>query len=332
MLGGTQQCSFDLDLGSQRWFDGLSRRVLLRSCSIQKAISFVSQKAEKGDAHALEMLQSVFRPIAMELPGYHERFVRKTDSRLVVSVIRLAKPWDVTKFLCHLCLSLGRYSTEVGLFSDGSLKCAFVKAGLLPDAVDLTRDQALSVLRRYILEDLRFHPISARKFGKYMKAAMDAINNMLFNNFAGDFQPLVTDIMLKEQATEILYSNEAIRKDNIVCALLEDPAVRGLLPENLSACSLTNPVHWTPQMLRIDDMTVEMVAEQNAALQCCMSAIDDFMDASSVGVKYPLLVGRAGSGKSHVLKLATVCRWSFCPSLVSVHESSVETTCIWFFH
>jgi Helitron helicase-like domain at N-terminus/PIF1-like helicase len=302
---GVQRCSFVSDVSCQPWFDGLSRRILLRSCSVEKAVSFVSRKAEQGDAQAVEMLESVFIRIATECDGYRERFVQKTDACQIVSVISLVKPWDVTKFLCHLCLSLGRYRTEVELFFNGTLKSAFVKAGLLPDVAHVTRADILSILRMYILQDLRFHPISARKFAKYIKAAMCALNDLLFDNVIGEYTPLVNDVMLKEQAAEVVSNKEEIRKCNIVSALHDDPAIRDLLPNGLSTCSSSSPLNWSPRIVATGNITSEIIGEQNAALQCCLRAIDNMMNASCRGVKYPCMVGRPGSGKSHVLKLAT---------------------------
>ena len=66
VIVGRQPCSFNNDLGSQLWFDGLSRRVLLRSCSIPKAISFASQRANSGDTRAASMLRRVLIPIFVD--------------------------------------------------------------------------------------------------------------------------------------------------------------------------------------------------------------------------------------------------------------------------
>ena len=121
----------------------------------------------------------VFFPICANEKGCHELFVEYTDAQQVVSVVSLVKPWDRTKFMRHLCLSLGTYVTEVDLFTNGSIHQAFMKCGLFPDGRDVTRADLLSVMRRYIIEDLRFHPISARQFGKYVTAAMSTLVDMM---------------------------------------------------------------------------------------------------------------------------------------------------------
>ena len=91
------------------------------------------------------MLDSVFHPIVGGHVGAAELFVKNVVAQQVVSVISLVKPWDRTKFLSHLCLSLGQYTTEVDLFLNSSLRVGFIKAGLFPDGCNLTRTHVLHV-------------------------------------------------------------------------------------------------------------------------------------------------------------------------------------------
>jgi hypothetical protein len=302
---GTQRSLFTDDLSDQKWFDGLSRLVLLRSCSVSKAVDFLVAKSVQGDVRADQLLNCVFLPITNGEDGFLERFVKQTDSQQVVSVISLVKPWDRTKFLSHLCLSLGRYTTEVGLFLNCNLRVAFVKAGLFPDGCQVTRPHILSVLRMYILQDLRFHPISARQFGKYVTAALSTLVDLLDDNLLRDYTPCVSNIMLKEQACDLLLSKEKLRRANLVTALFDDSAICDMLPTDLIAATMDHPLQWNPHIVPIHGISLETVHEQNTALQCCITAINAFLTPSSCGVKFPLLVGRPGSGKSHVLKLAT---------------------------
>jgi hypothetical protein len=107
VVGSKQKCEFKRAVQHQLWFDGLSRWIPLRSCSISKAVAFAMAKTNMGDKRAMEMFFSVFLPISVQQPGYWERFVRVTEADQVVSVISLVKPWERSKFACHLCMSLG---------------------------------------------------------------------------------------------------------------------------------------------------------------------------------------------------------------------------------
>ena len=163
----------------------------LRSCSIDKALAFVKRKAHEGNDIALEMLRCVFGPIAGdgEVLGFRGRFVKEVGTREVVSVVSFAKPWDRTKFLAHLCMSLGKYETETDLFCYGSIKNAFVRSGLLQSVEGVTRAYVLFILKRHVVKDLLFNSIVARQFGRYLKAALMTLVDLLVNDVLGDYSP-----------------------------------------------------------------------------------------------------------------------------------------------
>ena len=241
------------------------------------------------------------------MPGFRDRFVQVTDAHQMVSVISLVKPWDRTKFITHLLLSLGKYDTETDVFCRGSLKDAFVYVGLLQSSSNISESAILTILKSYIIKDLRFHPISSRQFAKYVKAAFHTLTDVLVGGVLSDYTPCLTDVMLKDQASDELKSKEAVRKSNLISALYDDDAVRPSLPElpeMLEAATLNEPLQWTPIIQPVDGVDAAAVAEQTAALQCCVNAVDKFLTPGCCGVKFPCLVGRAGSGKTHVLKMA----------------------------
>ena len=293
------------DLASQRWYDGVSRLVQLRSCSIDKALGFVKRKAHQGNVAALQMLRCIFGPIAAggDL-SLRARFVKEVGTREVVSVVSFAKPWDRTKFLAHLCMSLGKYETETDVFCNGSIKEAFVRSGLLRSVDGVTRDDVLYILKRYVVKDLLFHPISARQFGRYLKAALATLNDLFTNDVLGDYSPCVLDVMLKEQAELALRKKEEDRKKSLVDALREDEAIAEDIPVLLGRQALSDGGRWKPSIYRAEGMSDEAFVEQQAALDLCVRAVDKYLNPSCKGVKFPCLVGRPGSGKSHVLKFA----------------------------
>ena len=87
------------------------------SCSINKCIDFLRHKFESGNEVAEKLLQQIFLPLADGSSNLHDIFLKTVTA--IVSVISFAKPWDRTTFLTHLCLSLGRYQTEIDLFCSG---------------------------------------------------------------------------------------------------------------------------------------------------------------------------------------------------------------------
>lgn len=123
------------------------------------------------------MLLSILVPIAAGDQAMWKLFVDCSTYTQTVAVISLVKPWDVTKFLTHVCLSLGRYQTEIDLFNTGNMRQAFVTAGLLPSSGVVTRSEVLDIVRRYVVEDLAYHPILARQFAAYLSAAISTLYN-----------------------------------------------------------------------------------------------------------------------------------------------------------
>jgi len=49
VTAGTRKSSFTQEMWDHRWFDGLSRLVLLHSCSLIKAVTFLTNKSEVRD-------------------------------------------------------------------------------------------------------------------------------------------------------------------------------------------------------------------------------------------------------------------------------------------
>ena len=298
----TEKAVYKLDLSEQPFYDGKSRRIRLRDCCIDKAVKFVREKADKGDIYALQMLDNVFQPILEGREGFSLRFVLTTDTNDFISVITLVRPWDRAKFLVHLCLSLGTYDTETDLFCVGDLKESFRRAGLITSTDIITQDDILNIVREYVTNDLIFHPISARQFCKYLKSAIETLEDFFWNGTLGDYSPCLSDVALKDQASDEIKLLETTRKDNLVHGLMDDDAIAGMLPPNVGTATFDSPVVWNPQIVPAEGMTAEAVAEQSAALLCCTRAIDKFMDPRCRGMKFPCLVGRAGSVTCFIFK------------------------------
>jgi predicted GIY-YIG superfamily endonuclease len=301
---GKGGCLFSEDVSSQKWFDGLSHRVYLRSCSIDKAVEFVRRKALKGDETARTMYRSVFLPISRRDAKSWQNFVELSASRETVSVTSIVKPWDRTKFLAHLCMLMGTYHTEFGLFSTGSMKASMMNCGILNKSETVSKQQIMSLMKTYVVNDLRFYPISAKRFAKYLRAALCTLEDVLIKGIVSNHSMSFCDIFLKDEAGTQLKTKELQRRSDIINCLLEDDVMRHSVPNSLFDASLENPLSWVPTIVPAPNISQAAIAEQNAALNLCVRTIDSFLNPTCGGFKFPCLIGRAGSGKSHVLRLA----------------------------
>ena len=301
------------DLAAEPWIDGAERVIKIYSCSISKCIKFLRHKCESGSEVAQQLLEEVFMPIASGAADMVEKFVKTTVAREIVSVISCPKPWDRTKFLTHLCLSLGRYETEIDIFCSGDIKEAFFNAGLMPSSASITRIDILRILKQYIITDLAFQPINARQFDRMLKAALHTLQDVFLDGVEGNYTPCLSEIMLKEQATDQLKNYETTRKLNLVRGLFEDLALADCLPQHMEDATIDMPIDWIPTIQATDGISLEAIAEQSQALRHCADAINFFTDPMCRGLKFPCLVGRPGSGKSHVLKIA--CAYALCKGL-----------------
>ena len=302
---GKQNTIITAEVSVQPWFDGASRRIKIKSSCVLQAVAIVAAKAADGNEAAKTMFDSVFKLIQDGNAKSVSMFVHHNTDRDTVAVVSFVKPWDKAKFVTHLCLTLGRYATENDIFCCRDMKTAFYNCGLLQSPTDqVTRADILAILRKYIVRDLVFHPISARQFAKYLKAAEDTLNEVLINGVLADYCPCLSNVMLKDQANDLVKNREENRKKKLLEGLLDDIAIRDSLPHGLDSASLDNPLSWVPAIVQAEGISNDAYTEQTAALLCCVKAIDNFLQPMCRGVKFPCLVGRPGSGKSHVLKIA----------------------------
>jgi hypothetical protein len=113
---------------------------------LQKCIDYLGEKALGDCEVATEFLEKIFLPIHRGFLILHKRFFRETSATQIVAVSSFVKPRDRAKFLAHLCLFEGRFVTEFDLYSRGSMKQAFVTAGLLPSVDSIDVNHVLNIL------------------------------------------------------------------------------------------------------------------------------------------------------------------------------------------
>jgi hypothetical protein len=133
---------------------------------------------------------------------------------------------------------------------------------------------------------------------------LDTLNAVFIDGVFGDYTPCLSEVMLKEQATAQVLLVEQTRRQQLVNALCDNAVICDQLPTDLIDATVSTPLNWTPHIQPVVILSAESLQEQSAALAHCLYAIDKFLDPACRGVRFPVLVGRPGSGKSHVLSLS----------------------------
>lgn len=92
------------------------------------------------------------------------------------------RPTNTSRFLFHLLLSMGEFRNEMELLTSGSLRDAYVHAGLCTGAFGDATEDVKTIVRRYITEQLQHMPGGTRQFDRLAIAADAAVAGLLCNN------------------------------------------------------------------------------------------------------------------------------------------------------
>jgi hypothetical protein len=98
-----------------------------------------------------------------------------------VVVLSQINPINTVPFLVHLVLSMGNYVTKKEAFSHGSIRQCLVATKLIGSNTDETskRTYLNDLLRRYILEQLIYYPISLLKVQHFILRIRDIFAEVL---------------------------------------------------------------------------------------------------------------------------------------------------------
>ena len=91
-------------------------------------------------------------------------------------------PRKPANFLFQFLLSNAKFETELELFDVPTLKDAYVKGGIVPDKQTCDENDVNEILKKYVLEQLRYLPGGTRYFDSNLLAAKSAFKAMVIDN------------------------------------------------------------------------------------------------------------------------------------------------------
>jgi hypothetical protein len=134
------------------WIDGSGKRVRVRKRYLAEVRRFFRSLANRVliNPGTLEMY-GLFETLDHEVlqgrdSAFVNRFVDMSADRDVVVVFTCIEPTSMSKFLVHLLLTLGTFSTELDLFRGPTLLHAFQYARLIADAASPTEEEAMATI------------------------------------------------------------------------------------------------------------------------------------------------------------------------------------------
>ena len=232
-----------------------------------------------------------------------KRFVDMKSNKHVVISFSAIHPRNPSQFLTHLVYILGEFTSELDLFTVTNLRQTFRNAGLVVDDEHVTEEEIMNILRRYIMEDLRFLPFSSKAFCRYLFVAKEVLRRFFGDGEIPSFEvPLATQRAIREKATEKLLQHDRERK-SLLADVLCELNVPNLPTKDVMISG--EPFDFEPTLLQIEGQSQDSFEEQNKALNICREAIDNFNSLSGTSVRSPLIVGPTGAGKTHMMMLST---------------------------
>ena len=274
--------------------DGLGHQVRIRERYLDSVLDhFRDLLAEDPDTIYSEMHQLcqilVDQKEAENRNAFYNSLVSCQDEQEYVVVFNYNKPIDKDRFLLSHVLRFGSFICEKDLFQSANLKESYERAGLIPDRNNVTETDFYNVLRQYLMEDLRFQPISTKKSRFFLLNAKEAFEDLLFDRGTMPLVPYCIDSMLAAAVDDQLQEFEK----NLQLDAMMKIRLELAIPEEVD--------NYIPSVQRIVGMTEQCFQEKSRALRICMDTLQNLTEPLTMLIRSPILVGAPGSGKTYLL-------------------------------
>lgn len=261
------------------WIDGSGNQVRIRQIYLQEAATWLNEyrdddRFSSGDVLALVQDLLLEEHNDVKSPFY-ERFVDTFATKHVVFVPTSIDPQCFNKFLVHLLLTLGEFITEIDLFTGNSLLDAFENARMIKDAQNPTDEEALIILRSWLMWNMRVMPKGNKVKSRYLAIGMDGLRHFFATgNLAYEGMPLASQRAIRLQAEEKIRLLEKSRLQSLAEALLQCTAIANA--PSLETITRGQPFNFMPIITRLQGQSRESYAEQNLYLTTLVATIDDY--------------------------------------------------------
>ena len=291
---------------NMHWIDGFGKQVLIR----QKRINNFLIALEKSNHVSAAMLKQTF-----DNQSNFENLVSSNTDQKSNVVVYFSKvfPSEGSKFLIHLLLSMGHFETEFDLFNCTNLKESFIKSGLL--STETLSETALTLTKRYILEQAQFLPGSTRMFDRNVVQCYQVLHEFFEKDIISYISPpRVLVLSVKESRNEKTESFLQTVRSNVAKGLVASKKVLNCPNETLLTNATTSfPLDFEPTISKIQGQSISSYEKQKSVLFEFVSAIDFYLSGNACFIPHQFALGRPGTGKSTV-SLIALC-YAMCKGL-----------------
>ena len=323
--------------------DACGSRIKIRKSGITKLSAYLhsmdrcgeyaeNERSEESVTFIAEVLNKIKIEENKEEKPFTKRFVDLNECNEAIAVCTTVYPNRAINFIYSLIITLGRYETELDVFSGiTSFKEAFQRVGLVADAQSTTEEDAIRIFKMYMDEQGLALPIGRNRFERTSKKAEQKIKGVfldtedLFDNI-----PPITELAVRQEAEDNIKKVEGERRKTLVETLFTALTNSGManLPtsQQVIQATLLNPVsRWFPNdfyeevqngnfsnelltfLPRAVGQTEESAKEQIQTLMKVYGALKNYktFDPNVTHHKFPALIGPPGTGKTFLMEVFT---------------------------
>ena len=284
---------------SSMWIDIFGFAVYLRRYYLDSFRDYIQKCRSEGHANLTRFEQdSTLTFLQTDTHG-----LKTIEDRPVQVVTSNILPISPQKFLIHYVLSYGRFETEIDLFNNASMIDVFQHCKLLLRKSSYTQQDALPLIRNYVLDELKYLPGASRSFDRHLLASFELFTNLVTNNqIYTEALPSVLHTAIHENASHAYNVFNAQKKERCVQACLLNPPLAPLQPYQTQLLNATrrNPFLFDYPFPRAEGQSEDSYMFQQQVFDVCSERLDTYVNGSQGFVKHQMFLGRPGSGKTLV--------------------------------
>ena len=299
-----------VNVKESHWVDGENLAIRLRPSAITEFSAFVQQRLleNPNDSRLNDASLVVTEVVNISTHTSRSFFVSadvtlsNTPGEVVFSKVH---PRNPANFLIHFSLSNARFDTELELFDVPTLKDAFVRGKLVPDKQTYDESDVNELLKKYVLEQLRYLPGGTRSFDANLLAAKSAFKGLLIDNdIYSEGLPITTmDTLteaLEDRAKNMLRQSQV----NIIKSLTQKKLPNFPSSDIFESVTKETPSDWPAELLPNAFQSAESLQEQSQILETLKEHIVECLFVDHKFRKHQLILGPPGTGKTYVLTMA----------------------------